>query len=192
MQFDLATVKARKNITGTTQDVLLQDAINLSIELAERYCDRKFAFPTENETFTHVAGSTISLIRYPVSAIHGLAVDQMTTAPKYHLESKTGLIHFDGRVVAHEIKVNYDGGYNPIPDHLVMAFLLIFDSVWDALTNTSGGGVAAGTIESVTLNQVGTVRYASGASAAAASATGGGLIPANAVTMLDLYRREYL
>ena len=184
-----------------SRDADIDVAAEVTMSIIEDWCYRKFPFKSDQEeTFTHVNGGTISLIRYPVWEIHTLQTDG-SDIQGFHIESKTGLIHFDGgHVHSHEIKVNYAGGY-PLKDYwdplshdfnvefmpaaLQMATMLLFDNVWSRMENTGGG--ISGNVESVTLTQVGTVRFATGD----AAQSSGGLLTNEIMNLLEPYRRAY-
>lgn len=194
MNFDLATAKTRLGITGTTQDAQITALLASSLALAEAYCDRWFQHVSgQIEEFTHVGGRTLSLKRYPIDpgTIPAMNDRQGGTLPKYHIERSTGLIRFDSRLEAHELVVSYSGGYQTLPDPLVTALWPIFDQQWANRTNTGGGGVGAGVVQSIT-SEGQTVRFfdpsSGGASAVGLDPDSG--LPISVVGLLDLYRRE--
>lgn len=181
--FDLAAAKARLNIVGTGQDVLLQASLDAALSLAEKYCDRFFMFASERAKFYHVRGNSLFLRRYPVTDLIAMTPSGL----KYKLHMVTGIVEFHSATSEEEIVIDYSGGYSVLPPDLELALWQIFDSVWNLGQAAGGGGLAAGAIQSVTLADVGTVRYATGAAAADAAA-GASIIPAIAVNILDLYR----
>lgn len=191
MPFTIENLRQRIGLqpTDNSRDADLILAQEMAMSLAERYCDRGFEYKLETELFTHVSGGTISLYRYPVDQIITLDVIN-GGARAYHLEPKTGLIHFDGDVHEHEITVEYMGGFNPMPPDLMLALLQIFDAVWPLYSGSGGGGPMAGNIESVTLTGVGTIRYGAGIDSSDDSGSASPYIGA-AASILSLYKREY-
>jgi Phage gp6-like head-tail connector protein len=196
--FDLATAKTRLGIADTSKDVLIGSVLNAAKSIAENYCDRKFDYAAETATFTHPQGNTLSLPRYPLNSIvsvtHGdNATPEATSA--YHWIAGTGQIVFDRYLAtAHKITVSYTGGYNSLPDDLLIALWRIFDTLW---ADTPGGGAAVGgaaggqAINSITIPDVGTIRYeSSGASGGSGAGGVGGLIDNVTGALLSFYRRE--
>ncbi len=189
MIFDLATLRTRIGITDptdTSKDSSLTYAMTLVTELLEQYLDRKLLMTNDTEKFTHFSGDVLSLHRYPIHSITSINGTTTGLSTKYHWSEETGLVHFDAHVVEHELTVVYNGGFATLPDDLVFASLLVFDGVWGSITS-SGVTVAAGTIQSVTVADVGTIRYATGA--AAATSGSAGAIPAIGMSILESYRR---
>lgn len=183
--YDLATAKTRLNITGTTQDVELQVALDTALALAEQYCDRYFMHnATQKETFVHAYGTSISLKRYPLDADPTIAGDRISY--KFHTDWQNGLIHLDGGVADHELTVTYSGGYVALPVDLEYALWGVFDNVWGQMQ--SAGSSGPGGIDSISLTGVGSIRYNSGG---ASGGSGDGPIGPYAKSVLDLYRREY-
>jgi hypothetical protein len=202
MAYDLNTAKTRLMIAGNTQDAMVQLCLDSALDLAEQYCDRKFMLASETATITHSHGDTISLPRYPlvqvnsVSDDNGVAVGSTT----YHVINDTGQIVFDTRAPAwHQVQVSYQGGYTTLPAGLELALWLAFDAVWAATPGAgkaagSGPAVAAGgAIKSIASPDIGTISYFdpnASSSGGTGGAAFGGLIPASAAQLLDLYRRE--
>ena len=184
MEFTLDTLRDRIGLqpTDTSKDTELTFAMELCIQLMERYLDRKLLIGDEVEKFTHVIANKISLIRYP---LHSIASINGIKNIGYHFNEETGWVHFDGAVFEHEITVEYNGGYTVLPGDLVYAALLIFDGVWGAIEG--GATVAAGEISKVVLQDVGSVTYTTGGSSG--SVSGGGALPADVMGILESYKR---
>ena len=96
----------------------------------------------------------------------------------------------DGGVYAHSVEVTYDGGYTTgdIPLALQLVVLDIFDSVYKEAT---GAALSGSGISSVSVPNVGTVRFDN--SAGKSSQYGAGsypLIPQSAFGILDMYKRR--
>ena len=165
--FDLATAKTRLSITGTAQDVQLQAALDAALAIAEGYCDRYFMHaPAQVEKRTHVAGSSVSLMRYPLDAEPTLSGDSPTY--KFHADWDNGVIHFDGNYVDHKLTVTYSGGYVTLPADLEYALWGIFDGVWSNMNNA--GAVSAGGVDKISLVGVGSISYDTGSGASSGSA----------------------
>jgi hypothetical protein len=173
-----------------SRDAEIEFAKRSAIALMESYCDRKFPFETDIEQAVHYDGVTLSLRRYPVEKVTIILDNSASEFKDYHLDSDRGLVMLDEYAVRHKIKIQYDGGYREglWPDDLVLAFIQLFDQ--QMATGGGGGGLAAGAIQSVTLADVGTVRYATG-SAAESAASGQGAVPAAVAALLEPYVRKF-
>ena len=186
---DIATAKTRLGITGTTQDALLQVALDTSMALAERYCDRKFAYAAETVKFMHFAGRTMFLPRYPIEQV--LTSTGLPSETKVH--HRLGTIEFHGEQFIEDASISYAGGYKVLPDDLELGIWMILDQVWPSVSQTGGGStsVGGGAITSISVPDVGTLRFDSGASGSSGGGLGAvGLIPAISINLLDPYRRR--
>jgi len=198
MPISIETLRVRLGLA--IDDLSRDDEINIAaptaMALMELYCDRKFVMMDRVEQFTHEVGNSIPLIAYPVNRIvyvERVNVDGTQGEPvtlKYHVDKNNGVMMFDAHFAFHKLEVAYNGGYDPdlFPVDLTLAFLQIFD----IQISTGSGGVTlqAGAIESVTVQDVGTVRFSKGDASAPSSGGGlGGLIPFTASAILDLYKR---
>ena len=184
MPIRIEDVRARIGLqpTDTSKDTELAVALETSLAVAEAYCNRKFKSQRDTETFTHIDSHVVSLRRYPVDTIINVSPNGFD----YHLEKETGLIHVDGRVHKHALTIEYDGGYVAIPSDLGFAILMIFDSVWGTLQGD--GQAQTGGVESVTLADVGTVRFSTSKSSSGDEDFAG--LPFKVRSILDFYRRE--
>jgi hypothetical protein len=187
--FDLATANTRLGITG--QDAQLQAALNISLAMAERYCDRKFMYAAETVKFYHFAGRTMFLPRYPIEQV--FSTTGLPSETKVH--NRLGTVEFHGEQFIEDASISYAGGYKVLPEDLELALWMIFDQVWPSLNATGGGSSLAagsGAITSISVPDVGTLRFDTGGQSN--SAGGGlsavGLIPASSINLLDYYRRR--
>lgn len=197
MPYDLATAKTRLMIAGTTQDAMVQLCLDSALDLAEQYCDRRFMLASETATVTHMHGNTISLPRYPLVQVISVSDDKGAAvgSTTYHVIKGTGQIVFDSRAPAwHQVQVSYQGGYATLPAGLELALWLAFDEVWAATPGAgkvvNAGAAAGGAIKSIASPDIGTISYFDSSSGGSGGAAFGGLIPATAALLLDLYRRE--
>ena len=196
MTWDLQAGKARLGIAAgdTTKDAFVTAALNAALAIAESYCDRKFLYAAERATFNHPRGASLSLPRYPLEQITAVTGDTTGAAIKYHMESGTGLVILDGWAGGHKIAVDYAGGYKTLPDDLLLALWLIFDSLYASISQVGATGGAAGGGAIKSISSAGTsVTFDTSSGAAAASGltglTGSGL-PMGAAAILSFYRRE--
>ena len=182
--FDLATAKTRLGITGTTQDAQLQVALNTSIALAERYCDRKFLYAAETVKFYHFSGAFMFIPRYPIEQI----ISSTGLPSETKVNNRLGMIEFHGHQSFEDASVTYAGGYKVLPDDLELALWGVFNGVWPSING--GSSVAAGAIDSITIPDVGTIRYNNSGSSASSSASAGNANVLGAfASVLDTYRR---
>jgi len=147
--------------------------------LMANYCDRYFQEVLGGEQeFVHVSGETLSLDRYPVTQITSMVNGDGREISMYHLGKVTGLIHFDYPFAFHLLTVVTDAGYaeGEFPADLLTAYYAIFDQQEES-------GVSNTNIESVTVADVGTVRYGK------TDSMSGGFIPVVAGSILDSYKR---
>ena len=196
MTFLIANAKTRLGIlpADTTKDAFLQSSLDVALSFAETYCDRWFMKQDETEVLTHDNG-VISLHRYPLEVVTAVQGDSSALVG-YEIDKPSGLIYTHG-YGSHVATVTYRGGYATLPVDLEFALWAIFDAVW-ASTPGGGGSVGSsggggGAIESVSIADVGTVKFSSSGSAGVSAGGGsafGGMIPASARAILDLYRRE--
>ena len=182
--FDLATAKTHLGITGTAQDAQLQVALNTSISLAERYCDRKFVYAAETVKFYHFLGDTMFLPRYPIEQV--VSSSGLPTESKVH--HRLGTIELHREQFIEEASISYAGGYKVLPDDLELALWGIFNGVWPSING--GSSVAAGAIDSISIPDVGTVRFSnSGSSASSSASAGHAHVLGPYYSILETYRR---
>ena len=190
--FDLATAKVRLGTT-TLGDLDIQRALDQSLAYAEAVMDRKLTKQAMTEYFyPDKAVHTLSLSAYPVDRTVQIKVNDQPFKGK--IDAQRGLIHFEGLHYSHEIKVEYTGGFNPFPADMEGALWSVFDSVAGAMAG--GGSVSGGgDIESISIPDVGTIRFSQGDSGSGGAAGGaGGIDPLGAyfpflTAIADRYRR---
>jgi len=169
-----------------TKDAEITGAWKTAIALAEQYTDRYLTNATRREVFTHFAGETMQLRAYPVDTITKISGSVVA----YHLNKARGTIYFDGREVGHEITIDYSGGYSVFPSDLMLAILVLFDSVWLLMENPGAGAASSGAVKSVKAGDI-SIQYDTGGGATIASGGGGmgGAVPPIAQGILEIYRR---
>ena len=182
--FDLAAAKTRLSITGTTQDALLQVGLDTAVAIAENYCKRQFKYAAEVAHYYYADTGVLFVSRYPIEQVQSVVSSKNTRAlTDYKVNKSAGMIMFKGHAVGEQIDVTYAGGYKTFPADLELALWLIFDDVWDQLTNAGSGNT--GGIAGITIPDVGTIRYDTGSSSS--GNINAGLIPANGIAILDNY-----
>lgn len=189
MAWDIATATAR--VPGGSNAVLIQTAFDAALAVAERYCDRQFLYAAERATFTHPFTDGLQLSRYPIEQVVAITGGTGVTIKDYHAEKGTGLIVLDGVTSAHQVQVDYAGGYKNLPADLELALWMVFDAIWAQVSNVGAAAAAgsSGAITSISVPDVGTIRFDNGsAPAVTGGAAMGGLIPGFAASILDLYR----
>lgn len=178
MAFDLETAKRRIGIdpTDMTQDGVIEATLSATQSIAESYCNRKFDYAEQTDVFYFQNSDKMNLSRYPVETIISINPDRFfhgQFGSGYKIHNLIGEILFYGTMVDSEITVTYTGGYKVLPADLELALWSIFDTVWPTASSTSGGGgVSAGDISSITIPDVGTVRFSSGSTGNAGASYG--------------------
>ena len=198
MAFLLNDAKTRKGIlpADTTKDAILQVALDTALALAQVYCNRWFMYASEVATFHYPYSQSLQLNRYPLEQVVSITpVGQVAIGTdQYQVILGAGQIKSLGWLSAKQIDVTYAGGYKVLPADLELALWMMFDEIWSGMPGGGGGGSAVPSgqvIQSITIPDVGTVRYADGGSSSSSgSGGGGGLIPINATAILNLYRLE--
>ncbi|RLC00591.1 MAG: hypothetical protein DRH90_18115 [Deltaproteobacteria bacterium] len=181
----IETLRVRIGLESSdaSRDTDIQTASDTALALMAIYCDRYFdELIGGTEIFTHVSGETLGLKRYPVTQIQSMVDSNTNDVSAYHLGELTGIIHFDVPGRFHELTVVTDAGYaeGEFPDDLMVAYYQIFDQQMLAIET---GGQSASNIESVTVADVGTVRYGS------TDASSGSYVPPLSQSILDAYKR---
>jgi len=117
----LANVKTRLGITDSTDDVFLQQQLDMISDVIESYCRRKFITADYRQTFykeDQPATSRMSLYHFPAQEITSIEEDEVTLdAENYRLHKPTGIVtrigfnfFFDTTTV-----VIYTAGYDTCP-----------------------------------------------------------------------------
>ena len=193
MTWDISGAKVFLGLPAAVDPVLdpkLQAGLDTALALAETYCNRRFAYAAETVAFTHIRSGVLQLSRYPIEQVSNVANDSGSiNTNSYHFIGGTGQIIFDGYQGGHQVSVTYAGGYKVLPPDLLLALWGIFGQVYGSM-NAAGGGAPSGqVVQSITVPDVGTVRYeSSGSSTGGAGGGAVGMIPATSVSLLNLYR----
>ena len=195
MLLNINNLRVRIGLTSTdaSNDAAITAAYGTAEALAEAYCDRKFAFATDREKFVHHGGSTLSLRRYPIVTLISINDTKgNASSVTHHDDFAKGLIQFDGYNGEHELTVNYDGGYTATtaPLDLALALSLIFDETYKLRGGGAGGTAAAGGIKTVRAGDLSITYDGAAGASSGSSGYGGGIIPANALNILDSYSRK--
>lgn len=183
MSWDITTGRLRLGLVvgDTTQDPQITMAMHQALALVEQYCDRYFLYQEQVEEFINER-YYVSLKRYPIDVI------QVVTGSTFDdLDKIKGLM---GVSAGKKISIKYKGGYDPdhLPADLELALWTVFDTTHGAI---QGAAVTTGGIKSASLTGVGSVQFDVGGATTQSGGAMGGMIPAVASSILDLYRREY-
>jgi len=201
--YDLVTleqIKAYYNIplvTDDPNDARLQTLISLQSKIISDYCDRVFAKEKVSEiiyTAETQAGATtipVRLHRWPVTNLISVDSDGGLLAEGtggYRLDAKSGVLH--GRLVANELTVTYEAGYDlPMfaPGPLSMAVI-------DMVRQSYFYGSRDPMIQSVNDNTAGSVRFFPPPGISSGRGGGGGQskgspLSATATALVAPYRR---
>jgi len=173
---------------NSTLDANITLAKDAAFALMGNYCDRFFPKVVGSvEKFTHFTGMDLSLKRYPIESVASIVDAEGKTFTDYHIQSETGTIKLDSAWAFHQVTVTFTGGYSEdaLPSDLLVAFYSVFDQEYAAIAGT--GSSASGQISSVTLADVGTIRYNTDSAEGAFGE--GSFLPSKAKSILEGYKR---
>ena len=191
MAWDLETAYSRMGTTPTPAlDIQYQSSMDTALDVIETYLDRKLLYAVDQDEIlrSHTFGYGVK--RYPIEEINSVVSEnngpQLTDID---FNTNTGVVIFNNGWHGQHVQINYSGGYQAIPAGLEFAVWAVFDTI-EALNSAGGGGLAAGEVESVTVPDVGTVRFSKGDTATTSGGVGfGGLIPDEVIPLLSNYSR---
>jgi hypothetical protein len=190
IEWTLEKAKSILGITGTTQDVEVELAMLTSMAIAESYCNRKFLRATDNVEFhEHSLDHVLDLKRYPIVQVKvtDLKTDTEIPATAYSVYNNHGLVKLRCINPSYtDLAVEVTGGYELLPGDVGAAMYGILQTYW----NSKGGStVAPGAIDSITIPDVGTVRFNNG-NTSSSSSGGSGLMSqyGSSLSLLDSYR----
>lgn len=175
------------------KDPEINQAFAMAVLWLEQYLDR-ILWETNNqvtETRTHFAGYTLSLKGYPVTSdpIAMVSASPTPEIPDYHLDHNNGLVQFDGFAKFHRVTISYQIE-DILEGPLRYALLLVFDQMHKLITGTTSDSEAGGPIKSIS-SDGSRIEYDTSAAAASAGTIDlESSLPALAVGMLNLFRRN--
>ena len=188
----LAILRVRIGLAAddVSKDAAITTAYLAALSWIEQYTDRFLEAGDYTETFTHFAGNTLSLKGYPVTAVLSIVngTDGDDVAEFYHMEAGSGLLRFDGWMIAHEITVEYTAA-PPVNGTLFVALLGVFDLVWLQFNATvTEDASAGGAVKSIASDGARVEFDVSGGSAGAIDPSSG--LSASVAALLNMLRRE--
>lgn len=185
MAFDLSTAKLRVGLPAGVPEDNIEFALSVALTAAEKYCDRFFLYRDETVWFYYWVGDTLQLPRYPIDQLYSATGLSTSEFELHHLGGK---IKFKKQRSFDEIEINYAGGYKVLPPDLELALFIIFDSVYASLQPGGAHVAGASAITSISIPDVGTIRYSDGGKGSSSSGDGIGIIPDAAVRLLEPYK----
>lgn len=202
--FDVATARIRLDVEGDSQDASIAAALNVSLAVAENYCDRRFAFVREVARFPLNAWPVLMVRRYPIARVYGLTMppnDTPVDVSGLEIHHEFGQVFLQGCGCAFaggargSMALDYEGGFKVLPADLEQALWFIFDQVWAANPGMGGDSAAAtGGVRQFAIDGMSLTFDTSASEQAASQADGSvgawGLIPLQAATLLQFYRAE--
>lgn len=189
MAINLADAYKRSGLAASPEhDALLTSVVNACIATIENYLDRFILFNASEDQFFYTHHQDYALQRYPIENISSIEVDGKPLGVRYKVHQQTGIVKLDHHMFAREIKFSYSGGYRVLPADLELAFWVLFQE-YLGISQGGASSVAAGAIESITVQDVGTIRFNTGnnASQGAISSTSG--LPDSVISLINPYRR---
>lgn len=191
MTFDLVSARERVGLASsdTSQDATLTAALAASVGTAEGYLGRGIENQSVVEVIFAPTGD-LYLRRYPIVGLTSLVYEDSSPVnpDSYRLDSGAGRVLFrSGQWPSgSDIEASYSGGYVTYPADLEQALWLIFDMTYASISDP---GLNAGAIESITLADVGTVRYGPGTAGATGMPVDGSSPIGTIASLLSPYRR---
>jgi hypothetical protein len=189
-ELEMLRQRAGLQPSDTSKDAALAAAWEAAREVLENYLNRDLGpAGLRDEVFTHIRRCTVSLRAYPVKRIEAVITADGQEVSGYHVERRTGLVHFDARSARHELLVRYDAD-PPRSGAILSAQLAAFDGLWAGLNSSGQIAAATGAIKSISSDGA-RVEFDVGSGAVSASGIDpeSGL-PAQLVGLLAPYRRE--
>jgi len=168
------------------------NAMATATALIQGYTDRMLVAATYTERHYGVRIGSLQLHEYPVSQVQSLQsitgsddAENATDLTGWRLVRPTGILL---NVRSCVVEAVYDGGYDPMPADIEAAFVETFRSVKASLALATAGGdeALAPLVKKASVVGVGSIEY--GSTEQAGSVVGVGLLPANAVGLLERYR----
>lgn len=187
MSLDLATAYTRSGLDQTpANDALQTTALNVAIAVVENYLDRKFMYGSSAESFYYTHFRNYYLERYPIESI-----SYVSPSGKFKIHHSLGKVEYPNFVCKDEVRFEYTGGYRVLPADLEEGIWRVFDDTLGGM-GIGGGSASSSDISSVTIPDVGTVRYdTSSSSAGGDGATGNGAIDLTTAALIDSYKRIF-
>jgi len=202
---DIANLRIRIGLAGddASKDALIESAADTTLDLIETYLDRKLELMADFE-YAYLPNKYFLVRRWPITrdSVVITSDGNIVTTPPSLIDYERGIIYSPRYVsTGLEAKVEYIGGFDPLPPSLLWAMLAAFDAVW---ANTPGWGgtpgqsptTGSGEVKKVSLVGIGSVELDVGSSTSSSAKPGSntstawGIISEDALTILDRYRRE--
>lgn len=181
MTIDLATAYKRTGLEeNEDNDAVLTATINVCLAAIEQYLDRKFLYGAQIDKFYYTKYAKYDLTRYPVEEIRSIS-----PSFEYEVHHNSGVLVLPAHFVTRRLKIEYVGGYRVVPADLEQGFWITFDAVYGGQDPSY---LAAGSISSITVPDVGTIRYSSDYAEDQSSGSYG-VIPVAAVNLITPYKR---
>lgn len=140
----LAEVKARLNISGTTDDAFLTTQIAMISDTIEAYCRRVFTETDYIQTFyrgDYTPAAILELFHFPLTAVASIEEDSVVLdTANYRIHKPTGRItrtDCNAFFRAEETVISYTAGFEDIPSII----LAVLDSLVQERYNKKTSGV---------------------------------------------------
>lgn len=200
MAWDLATAKIYLKIdpADTSKDTQIEGVMNYVLRSVESVLQRGLFFLRQTVRYHYLDVRRLYLPRYPVANVFEVrdGNDNVIDVADYEIHSRVGWLQLL-RIPASPLEVDYDGGYQILPEDLERAMWEAFMDAWgrtDSATGgpleTGGGAAAAGGVKGLTVFDGFRVDYDTNAVVPAQDhATWGWLAPWAGI--LGFYRSEH-
>lgn len=170
--------------TDTTHDASINLCLSLALAVVETYLDRKLGYLEDDKHIVYAGNYDALVRRYPIESVKSIT-------------NHSGAIRFDARrglvyvgACAQDMEIVYTGGYKlaDLPQELLFVIWKLFDDHAGDFGLPVAKISAGGTIQSITVPDVGQIRYSDAGSSAAGDAQG--LLSAMMRGVLDRFRAE--
>ena len=175
-------------MSGATYDVAMDRMLDTVQALVEGELDRGVLYESVTGETVYPHGCALHLWRYPIDQGETLTLDGEAVPSNWCIDYRSGIVRRQSRNAPCDAVVAvYTGGYDPLPADLEHAMWSVYRQMWEDANQETGGpgdgdSIAAGDVESVTISDFGTVRYAG-------HAVGGSGVLAPYESVLRRYRR---
>lgn len=185
----LEKLKKILGITDNSQDAYLNSLLQDSQELVESYLDRKLDLQEHEEYIEVNNSSTINLKNYPVDSVSHIESLGGRVIEGYKIFKPSGMLRIN-QVLNGDYVINYSAGYEPLPVWAQKAVIDTATAIHYSI-ESSGSGVALGSVKSEEIVGVAKVTYETGSSSSNSAGNSQAGLPLEVISILDLHRNNY-
>lgn len=157
---DATTIRTLATIDAVYTDAMIERAAAVVTNQLRQYTDRKLTYFQRVQTFHQYEPWGLRLADAPVASIVSIKdpADNDISPAAYTLNQTAGFIYWHTAATWHRaLVITYISGFDPLPQGLQD----VYADMVEARVQAGGAGISAGAIESVTVPDVGQVRFTS-------------------------------